>query len=217
MCRTEHLYAYSIHEDISNASKTFLTVEKKSPESPCLSDMQSRLKRLMNSQVALQGLVWATPPQTHIHTHIKHTSACTRIKTRQLARPQWSTRQSNVSGICSCLVWRVFPTLPPSPGSRQNQLPQWWERRPLWRTGGGLYSYWGKRDGEREREQAWMIMWKCTAPFINKHARWSCTCWPGHTFLCICFRLMPEPPHHPCPKGAAAQLVCVRMQRWKRN
>lgn len=129
------------------------------------------------------------PPQTHIHTHIKHTSACTRIKTRQLARPQWSTRQSNVSGICSCLVWRVFPTLPPSPGSRQNQLPQWWERRPLWRTGGGLYSYWGKRDGEREREQAWMIMWKCTAPFINKHARWSCTCWPGHTFLCVSFLL----------------------------
>lgn len=42
--------------------------------SPCLSDMERRLNRLMNSQVALQGLNYTpTPPshtyQTHIHLH----------------------------------------------------------------------------------------------------------------------------------------------------
>lgn len=116
---------------------------KKSP-SPCLSDMQRRLNSLMNSQVT-RGLNYysPTPPYTHDHTHIKHTFTRAHIKTRRPTRPWWSTRQSNVPGICSCLVWRVFPTLPPSPGSRQHQLPQWWESRPLWRAeegrvGGGV-------------------------------------------------------------------------------
>lgn len=141
----------------------------KSPESPCLSDMQSRLKRLMNSQVALQGLVWSglgNPPHPQPkHAHISNTSACTRIKTRQHARPQWSTRQSNVSGICSCLVWRVFPTLPPSPGLTAEPAPTMVGKEAFMedREGrGGLYSYWRKKDGgrerDRERERAWMIM-----------------------------------------------------------
>lgn len=42
--------------------------------SPCLSDMQRRLNRLMNSQVALQGLDY-NPPIAHIsNTHtLAHT------------------------------------------------------------------------------------------------------------------------------------------------
>lgn len=75
------------------------------------------------------------------------------------------------------------------------------------------------------RERARMLMWKCTAPFINKHTRCSCTCWPGHTCSRVSFLLQvnlsappPLPPtstlHH---KAAATQLVCVRMQWWRRK
>lgn len=90
------------------------------------------------------------PPQTH--THIKHRSACTCIKTRQLARPQWSTRQSNVSGICSCLVWRVFPTLPPAPAHGRTSSHNGGKGGLYGGQGGRLYSYWGKKDGERGLE-----------------------------------------------------------------
>lgn len=151
-------------------------MESKTPPFPCLSDMQRRLNSLMNSQVT-RGLDYysPTPPYTHDHTHIKHTFTRAHIKTRRPTQPWWSTRQSNVPGICSCLVWRVFPTLPPSPGSRQHQLPQWWESRPLWRAEEGWVGEGGSKQllrGKREwgRERAWMIMWKYTVLFINAQA-----------------------------------------------
>lgn len=76
-CRPQHVHLQYIHimyECISNASGIFLVEqgEKKKQQSPCLSDMQRRLNRLMNSQVALQGLDHYPPLrtyQTHIHLH----------------------------------------------------------------------------------------------------------------------------------------------------